>query len=253
MCFRSPEPAMPWTRVANSSGAMMERISRRKMWLRGSRCGANARREGAHGHAGGHPDEDPESQRETLQRSPHFNFCRSTSKNIWRGGRIRCSAYCVLWQTSVSRSRMGVPTWPSMVRIDALVGTAGDHADPAGFGHQHRTVGEHVRADGREADGGHRRENDGAAGGKRIGRGAGGRADDEAVGLVGAHELLVDVDVEIDHAGDVGLGEDGVVERVVGGDDVARRAPLRRSAACVWPCGARRAGRAPVRETIRPR
>ncbi len=45
-------------------------------------------------------------------------------------------------------------------------------------------------------------KNDRAAGGERIGGGAGGRGDDQAVGLVGADELLVHVGVEIDHAGD---------------------------------------------------
>ena len=104
-----------------------------------------------------------------------------------------------------------------MVRNDALVGRARNDADHAGFGHQHRPVGEHVRANGRDADGRHRRENDGAAGGERIGRGAGGRGDDEAIGFVGANELLVHVRVQIDHAGDGGFGQHGVVEGFVGG------------------------------------
>ena len=43
-------------------------------------------------YAGGHADKDPSGQRNPLHRSPHFNFCRSTSKNICLGGRIRCSA-----------------------------------------------------------------------------------------------------------------------------------------------------------------
>ena len=46
-----------------------------------------ARRGGAHGHAGGHANEDPGSQRKAFHRSPHLSFWRSTSKNICRGGR----------------------------------------------------------------------------------------------------------------------------------------------------------------------
>jgi hypothetical protein len=37
ICLISPEPAMPFTKVEKIRRAMMERISRRKMWLTGSR------------------------------------------------------------------------------------------------------------------------------------------------------------------------------------------------------------------------
>ena len=39
-----------------------------------------------------------------------------TSKNIMRGGRVNSSEWCELWHTTTSRSRIGVPTCPSMVR-----------------------------------------------------------------------------------------------------------------------------------------
>ena len=73
-------------------------------------------RKRAQSHARGHADEDPGSQRQALQRSPHFSFWRSTSKNIMRGGRIRCSAYSELRQTTASSFFSGSPIWPSMVR-----------------------------------------------------------------------------------------------------------------------------------------
>ena len=162
------------------------------------------RREDAQRHAGGHADEDPGGQREPLHRSPHLSFWRSTSKNIMRGGRIRSSEWCELRHTITSRSRMGSAHLAIDGEVDALVGAARNHADDAGFGHQDGPVGEHVRADGREADGGHGGENDGSAGGERIRGGAGGRGDDQPVGFVGADELLVHVSVQIDHARDGG-------------------------------------------------
>ena len=60
--------------------------------------------------------------------------------------------------------------------------------DHALIGHDHRTIGQHVRADRRDAerrDGG---KHDGSAGRQRIGGGPGGRRDDQSVGLVDAHE-----------------------------------------------------------------
>ena len=43
--FRSPPPAMPYTSVPNSSGAMIDRISRRNTLLTGASCFATSGRE----------------------------------------------------------------------------------------------------------------------------------------------------------------------------------------------------------------
>ena len=84
-----PVLAIPATSVPNSSGAMIDLISRRKMLLTGvelrSRCAA---RRNPERNARRHSDEDPGGQRQALQRSPQLSFSRSTSKNIMRGGRI---------------------------------------------------------------------------------------------------------------------------------------------------------------------
>ncbi len=103
-------------RARTSSGAMMERIRRRKIVLMRPELFGEIRREDAQRHAGGHADKDPGRQRNPFHRSPHLSFWRSTSKNIMRGGRISSSEWCELWQTTMSCSRMGVPTCPSMVR-----------------------------------------------------------------------------------------------------------------------------------------
>ena len=66
--------------------------------------------------AGAHRDEDPGRQRRPFQRSPHLSFCRSTSKNSMRGGRIRLTNFCELRQMTRSWSFNGSPTCPSMVR-----------------------------------------------------------------------------------------------------------------------------------------
>src|SRR4029077_14503364 len=47
------------------------------------------RREDSEQESGGHPEKNPTGQREPLQRSPHFSFWRSTSRNSIFGGRIR--------------------------------------------------------------------------------------------------------------------------------------------------------------------
>ena len=70
----------------------VERISRRKTLLIGRELFGHIGGECAQGNPRHHADEDPGCQRDLLQRSPHFNLARSTSKNIIRGGRIRCSA-----------------------------------------------------------------------------------------------------------------------------------------------------------------
>ena len=148
---------------------------------------------------------------------------------------------------------IGVPTWPSMVRYTLSSGpremTRITLVSGTSTGRLVSMCGQMGVRQMAGTDG----KDDRAAGGERIGRGAGGRGDDQAVGLVGADELLVHVGVQIDHAGDGGLGEHGVVERVVSWPPPRRRAPLRRSAACAWRCDARRAGRAPVRDRARRR
>ncbi len=154
--------------------------------------GESGRRD-AQRHARGHADKDPGGEGEPFHRSPHFSFWRSTSKNIMlrRADQVqrimRAAAHNGI-ALADGRAHLAIDG-----EVDALIRAARKHADHAGFGHQHRTVGQHVRADGREADGRHGREDDRPAGRKRIGRGAGGRGDDQAVGLVGADELLVHV------------------------------------------------------------
>ena len=53
------------------------------------------------------------------------------------------------------------------------------------------------------------------AGGERIRSGTGGRGDDQPVRLKGADELLIHVRLQVDHAGDLGLSDDDVVQRLV--------------------------------------
>ena len=88
-----------------------------------------------------------------------------------------------------------------------------------------------------------RRKHDGAAGGERIRGGSGGRRDDQSVGFVDAHEVIVDLDFQVDHARDLGLGQHHVVQRVVFGQKTLARATAR-SAACG---GARRESRQSMR------
>ena len=85
-----------------------------------------------------------------------------------------------------------------------------------------------------------RRKNNGAAGRKRIRGGAGGRGDDQSIGLVDAHEAAVDVHFQIDHARDLGFGQHHVVERVDRRPRDRRRATVRNAA-----CGGARCARSP--------
>ncbi len=108
--------------------------------------------------------------------------------------------------------------------VDRQVGTfltVVEDVNDAVVGDDDGAVGEHVRANGRDAETVDGREDDGAAGGKRIGSGTGGSGDDETVGLVGGDEVVVDVCVEIDHAGEFGFGDDDVIEGGIGADRFA--------------------------------
>ena len=90
----------------------------------------------------------------------------------------------------------------------------------AGIGHDHRPVGEHVRTDRRDTEGVHRRKDDGTAGGERIRGRAGGRGDDEAVGFIRRDEVIVDIRIQIDHAGEFGFGDDDIIESRVSTDSL---------------------------------
>ena len=58
-----------------------------------------------------------------------------------------------------------------------------------------------MRADGGEGEHLGVRADDRAAGGERIGRGPGGRADDEAVATVSGEGFAIDADCQFDEAG----------------------------------------------------
>src|SRR6185312_3022707 len=87
---------------------------------------------------------------------------------------------------------------------------AADDADRQVGGNQQRPVGQGVGADRRDTDGIDGREDDGSAGRERVRGGAGGRGDDQTVGLVFGDESIARPDIEIDDAGDGGFGDDNV-------------------------------------------
>ena len=76
-----------------------------------------------------------------------------------------------------------------------------------------RPVGQRVRAHRHQRDHGQRRVQDRPAGGQRVGGGAGGRGDDQAVGAQVVDELPVDAHLELDQAALGALGDRHVVER----------------------------------------
>ena len=92
MRLELPVPAMPDTSVPNSSGAMMDLISRRKIVADGRRVAVPRR--------GSDAERDPGTMAMKIQavRDSRFTalptsaFARSTSKNSMCGGRTRCSA-----------------------------------------------------------------------------------------------------------------------------------------------------------------
>ena len=78
------------------------------------------------------------------------------------------------------------------------------------------------------------RVQDRPAGRQRVGGGAGGRGDDQAVGAQVGDELVADVDRELDHAGGGAAADDHVVQREAFEDRARRRARrcLRASCGC---------------------
>src|SRR5579883_2041701 len=222
ICWSSPDPAMPYTRVANSSGAMMERIRRRNTLLRGAswlaKCGA--RMPSATPAAMPKKIQAVREMRFTLPFSPFELLAQDVEEHHARRADqmqrvLRAAALhgVVLLQRTSDLAIDG--------EEDAFIRALRDDANHAGFRHHDRAVGEHVGTDRREENGGDRGEDDRAAGGQRISRGAGGGGDDQAVGFEIAYVLIVHVGIEIDHAGERGLGEHGVVEGIVGGDGAA--------------------------------
>ena len=60
--------------------------------------------------------------------------------------------------------------------------------------------------------------------GHRVGRGAGGRRHDQAVGLLAAHELTVDMQFELDHARGFAGVQHHIIERIALTDGLAMTA-----------------------------
>ena len=244
----SPPPAMPYTSVPNSSGAMIDRISRRNTLLAGPSCFADVRRDDPQRDARGHADEDPGGERNPLHRSPHFSFCaQHVEEHHARADGSDAANSRELRHTTVSPSRSGPPIWPSMVRNTLSSGPCDVTRMTLVSGTSTGRLVSMCGQIGVMQMRGHGGEDDRAAGGERVRRGAGGRGDDQAVGLVGADELVVHVGVQIDHAGERGLGEHGVVRaRRSEATTSPSRTHFACAAACACRCDARRAGRAPA-------
>ena len=152
MCLRSPPPAIPATSVPNSSGAMMDRIRRRNTVLISPSCLAKSGREHAQRHARGHADEDPGRQRNSLHRSPHLSFC---AQHIEEHHARRADQQQRMVRTVAHHDVMLADRRADLSvdgQVHALVRTARGHADHARLRHQHRTIGQHVRANRRQAD-----------------------------------------------------------------------------------------------------
>jgi hypothetical protein len=114
--FQVAAPAMPKTSVPKISGAMMERMSRRKTLLTGAELPRQRGSERAQGHARGHADEDPGGQRRRFNARPTSASGaarRRTSCAAAGSGAARSSE---LRHTTESSFLSGSPTWPSMVR-----------------------------------------------------------------------------------------------------------------------------------------
>ena len=96
-----------------------------------------------------------------------------------------------------------------------LVGHADHaHADSRLARHHDGPDGQQVRADRRDQHGVDRGHHDGPVGREVVGRGAGRRGEDDAIGAEGGDGLAVDLDGEVGHARDGPLGHHHVVERV---------------------------------------
>ena len=78
--------------------------------------------------------------------------------------------------------------------------------------HHDRTQGEQVRTDGRDHDRVDVGREDGAVGGQRVGRRAGGRGDDDAVGAEAGNFLAVEFNGKFAHARNVAFGDDDFVQ-----------------------------------------
>ncbi len=134
----------------------MERISRRKMWLTGSSCvGKRPARRFPRPRRRPCPTKIQKVSDSRFNVSPPFQLLpQHVEEHL---ARRTDQVQRVL--RAVAHQRVALADGRAHLAVDgqihALIGTARDHADHAGFGHQHRPVGEHVRADGREADGRH--------------------------------------------------------------------------------------------------
>jgi hypothetical protein len=88
------------------------------------------------------------------------------------------------------------------------------------IGKNERAIGEHVRADGRQHKGLQHRIENWSASGERIGGGTGGRGNDEAISTIASEKMPIHGEIEIKHARERGLGDNGVVERLLALDDL---------------------------------
>ena len=86
-------------------------------------------------------------------------------------------------------------------------------------GHHDRAIGQRVRADGRYHQDVEVRCNDGAATGQRIGSGAGGTRNDQAIAAMRIDIGAVDPGFEVEHAAGFPLLQHDVVERERAGGD----------------------------------
>ena len=76
-----------------------------------------------------------------------------------------------------------------------------------------RTVTERVRANGYQCDGIQFRMQDRTAAGERVGRGTGGRGNNQSVGTIGVDEVVVNPGVQFNHACDIFFMHNHVIQR----------------------------------------
>ena len=99
------------------------------------------------------------------------------------------------------------------VEVDAgIVGRQQHDLDAAVIGQRDRPGRERVGAHGHQRDAFDAGVEDRPVGRQRVGRRAGGRRDDHAVGALGVDELAVDAQVEFDHPAQLALVDHHVVE-----------------------------------------
>ena len=137
------------------------------------------------------------------------------------------------------------------------------HGDDRTAGHHDGTIGQRVRADGRDHQHVEVRRDDGAAAGQRVGSGAGGARDHQAVAAVGVHIGAVDPGFEIEHAAGFPLLQHHVVERqrargrAVGADErassSARSSRSQRPSSAASTEASMSCGSTSVRKPSRPR